>query len=177
MPRHPLPPNLTIRATQPSDAEGIAALANLPGYRWGTLRPMYQTIEETRGFLEKIAPGDVSLVAQIDSLLVGSAHLNRYQGRRAHAGGIGLGVHDAWVGHGIGKKLFGTLVEVADKWIGLRRLELTVHADNAGAIALYRQFGFEVEGTFRAYALRDGVLVNTLAMGRLAAAAEVQASS
>ena len=38
------------------------------------------------------------------------------------------------------------------------RIELTVYTDNAAAIALYRKFGFEIEGTHRAYALRDGRL-------------------
>ena len=47
------------------------------------------------------------------------------------------------------------------------RLELTVYVDNARAIALYRKFGFEVEGTHRAYALRDGAYVDALCMARL----------
>ena len=93
-------------------------------------------------------------------------------GRRSHAGSIGLGVHDDWVSNRIGHPLFAALVDVADKWLGLRRLELTVHADNANAIALYQQFGFVEEGLFRAYALRDGVLVDTLAMGRVVAGRE-----
>ena len=42
-----------------------------------------------------------------------------------------------------------------------------VYADNERAIALYRKFGFEAEGTHRAYALRDGRYVDALAMARL----------
>ena len=40
-------------------------------------------------------------------------------------------------------------------------------ADNDAAIALYRKFGFEIEGTHRAYALRDGAYVDVHAMSRL----------
>jgi RimJ/RimL family protein N-acetyltransferase len=37
----------------------------------------------------------------------------------------------------------------------LRRIELTVHADNAPAIALYRSTGFKQEGE-----MRDAVLID-----------------
>jgi putative acetyltransferase len=47
------------------------------------------------------------------------------------------------------------------------RIELTVYTDNHRAIKLYQKFGFQEEGVRRAYALRDGVYVDALAMGRL----------
>jgi hypothetical protein len=56
---------------------------------------------------------------------------------------------------------------MADRWLGLRRLELTCYVDNTPALALYRRFGFEVEGTHRAYALRDGRYVDAYSMARL----------
>ena len=59
------------------------------------------------------------------------------------------------------------LTEQADRWLGLRRIELTVWTDNAAAIALYERFGFEREGLHRAFALRDGEYVDALAMARL----------
>jgi putative acetyltransferase len=49
------------------------------------------------------------------------------------------------------------------------RIELTVFADNAGAVALYKRFGFEIEGTHRAYALRDGAYADTFSMARIKA--------
>ena len=61
----------------------------------------------------------------------------------------------------------GTLVDVADNWLNLRRLELTVYVDNEPAIRLYKKFGFEIEGTRRADAFRDGVYVDSYAMARL----------
>ncbi len=51
--------------------------------------------------------------------------------------------------------------------MNLRRVELTVYADNQAAIGLYRKFGFETEGQLRDYAVRDGGYVDVLSMARL----------
>ena len=59
------------------------------------------------------------------------------------------------------------LCDYADGWAQILRIELGVYTDNAPAIALYRAFGFEIEGTHRAYALRDGVYVDAHCMARL----------
>jgi putative acetyltransferase len=78
-----------------------------------------------------------------------------------------MAVHDAFAGRGAGSALMAALLDVADRWLGLRRIELTVYADNSRAIALYERFGFEREGLHKAFALRDGVFVDALAMARL----------
>lgn len=59
------------------------------------------------------------------------------------------------------------LVELADKWLILRRLELEVMVDNEAALSLYRMFGFEVEGRKRQAIFRGGKFVNTFVMARL----------
>jgi putative acetyltransferase len=87
--------------------------------------------------------------------------------RRAHVGELGLAVHDGWQGRGIGTALVRAAVGLADRWLNLRRLELTVFADNERAVRLYKKFGFEVEGLLRRYALRDGVYVDAYVMARL----------
>ena len=73
----------------------------------------------------------------------------------------------AWQGQGVGSQLLGAALEVADNWMNLHRVELTVYVDNEPAQALYRKFGFETEGRLRDYAVRDGVLVDALSMARL----------
>jgi L-phenylalanine/L-methionine N-acetyltransferase len=87
--------------------------------------------------------------------------------QRRHAAGIGLAVARHAQGQGVGTALMSAIVDWADRWAQLLRLELTVYPDNAAAIALYRKFGFELEGTHRAYAIRDGVYIDALAMARL----------
>jgi putative acetyltransferase len=63
--------------------------------------------------------------------------------------------------------LMAALCDYADRWVGVLRIELTVYTDNAMAIRLYRKFGFELEGTAKGYALRDGTYVDAHAMARL----------
>ena len=63
--------------------------------------------------------------------------------------------------------LMRAMLDWADNWAGVLRIELQVFTDNAAAIALYQRHGFVVEGTLRGYALRDGVLADVHAMGRL----------
>ncbi len=161
------PSGLLVRAVQPKDAEAVTELVNLPGYRWGTLRLPFHTPDEVKGWIERAAPGSVGLVALVDGQMVGNAGLDRLVGRRAHAGRIGMGVHDSWVGRGIGKALLAALVDTADNWIGLLRLELTVWTDNEPALALYRRFGFAVEGTHFSYGFRNGCYADAHAMARI----------
>lgn len=58
-------------------------------------------------------------------------------------------------------------LDLADNWLGLTRVELTVWADNQAALALYRKAGFVEEGVARDYGLRHGVLVDALYMARV----------
>ena len=58
-------------------------------------------------------------------------------------------------------------VDMSDKWLALRRLELEVYTDNLPAINLYRKFGFVIEGTMRQYAFRDGGWVDAHVMARI----------
>jgi L-phenylalanine/L-methionine N-acetyltransferase len=160
------PAGLTLRAARPEDAGAIADLINLPGYRRGTLRLPFDAPQEVRAWLERASPGSRHVLAIIDGEVVGNAGLDRLTGRRAHVGTIGMGVHDAWTGRGIGRALLTTLLETADQWLDLRRLELTVYTDNAPAMALYRRSGFVIEGTHRAYAFRNGYYVDAHTMAR-----------
>ena len=63
--------------------------------------------------------------------------------------------------------LLRAALDLADNWLNLSRIELTVYVDNDRAIRLYERTGFQVEGRHARYAFRDGVMVDTLAMARL----------
>jgi putative acetyltransferase len=81
--------------------------------------------------------------------------------------GVGMTVHDNFQGQGVGTALLAAILDLADNWLGLRRIELHVYTDNAPAIHLYQKFGFEIEGTARHYAFRAGEYADAYAMARL----------
>lgn len=147
---------------------GLSALYNDPAVARQVLQMPYQAPELWRKRLVLDDERRVTLMAMHQDQVVGGASLEQYpRVRRSQCGSIGMGVAVAWQGRGVGSRLLAELLEVADNWMGLRRVELTVYTDNAPAIALYRKFGFEVEGTLREFALRDGVYADVLSMARL----------
>ena len=159
--------DIFIRAVEPEDAPGVTTLMNLPGYRWGTMRLPYQSVSTTRQKMSTSGPNFVCLVATSKEEIVGMASLTRFEGRRSHVGAVGMGVHDAYVGNGLGSRLLTSLLDVADDWWALRRIELTVNADNGRAIGLYERMGFEREGVLRDYAFRGGAFIDAVSMVRL----------
>jgi L-phenylalanine/L-methionine N-acetyltransferase len=163
----PLAAGLIIRAREPSDWQEIAALTELPKVRWGTLRLPFTSKEQWRKLMENPSEERIGIVAVLDGRIIGSAGIQQYKGRRRHTGEVGMSVHDDFHRRGIGSALTAALVDVADNWLDLKRLELTVYVDNEPAIRLYQKFGFEVEGTRRRDAFRDGKYVDSFSMARL----------
>ena len=161
------PSAITIRAREPSDWQEFADLLALPKVRWGTLRLPFTSREQWRKAMESPVEGRTDIVAVLDGRIVGHAGLLQGKGRRSHAGELFMSVHDEHCGRGIGTALLTALVDAADNWLNLKRLELTVYVDNEPAIRLYKKFGFEVEGTRRADAFRDGKFVDSLMMARV----------
>ena len=148
-------------------AEGLAALYGDPVVARQVLQLPYQTAEQWRQRQSGEREGRVALVALQQERVVGSASLEQQPRiRRQHCGALGMGVARDCQGQGIGSQLLAALLDLADNWMNLQRVELTVFSDNEPALALYRKFGFEEEGLLRRYALRDGVFVDCYSMAR-----------
>ena len=160
---------LKIRRAEPDDYEQVCEMFESAKVYEGTLQVPYPSREYWRKRISENTDSVHRLVAIIDEQVVGMVDVTTFPNRprRKHVGAIGICVHADWQGKGLGKELMGALIDLADNWLNLTRLELQVYADNGAAIHLYERFGFEVEGTMRQHAFRDGRYVDSKMMGRL----------
>ncbi|HEX7169574.1 MAG TPA: GNAT family N-acetyltransferase [Rubrobacter sp.] len=159
-----------IRRTEPDDYEALQRIFSGPRVIAGTLQLPLPSGEMWRQRLADPPEGMFSLVACAEDEVIGeiSLHTTPTRWRMRHVGSIGMAVHDDWQGRGVGTALMEAALDLADNWLNLTRVELTVYVDNAPAIALYEKFGFEVEGTHRHFAFRDGEYVDGYSMARIA---------
>lgn len=162
---------IIIRRAEVSDVDALHTIFSQPRVIWGTLHLPFISRELWHHRLANPTAGVTHLVACVDGVPVGQCHLQTFdtRPRRKHAGEIGMAVHDDWQGKGIGSALMTAILDMADNWFNLLRVELDVFADNEPAVRLYKKFGFTVEGTAKKYAFRDGEYVDILHMARLKA--------
>ena len=160
---------ITIRALEPADAPEVSALAGAHGTFESTLQLPDMPVASRLEGLQKVEPLSCRLVAVAEGRVIASAglHTAGTSLRRAHVRMLGIGIAPGFQGRGVGRMLITRLLDWADNWAGVLRIELTVHADNDRAMALYRSMGFEDEGRHRAYAIKDGRYVDALCMARL----------
>jgi len=160
---------VVVRRAEPDDFEAFWRTFKGESVYSGTLQEPLPSREAWRKRLAEPVEGDYLLVACINGEVVGNAglHQSSKRPRRAHAMWVGMTVREDLQGKGVGTALMQALVDLADGWLNVFRLELTVFVDNKRAIALYRKFGFEIEGTHKAYALRAGEYVDAHFMARI----------
>lgn len=158
--------NISIRAMVADDHERVNAIYNQRQVALMTLQlPLMSAPERVSRWVSSDLQRN--LVAEVDGVVVANGGLTLYTRRRAHVGSIGMGVDEAYQRQGVGSALLAALIDLADNWYNLRRLELEVYTDNERAIRLYERAGFVTEGRHRAYAYRDGAWADVFSMARL----------
>lgn len=171
---------ITIRHSEPTDLNQIKALYAEPSSYAGTLQLPYPRDSLWQQRLTTEDKNHFSLVALMDvddslanspvssTIIVGqlSLHVNDRH-RRKHVADIGMAVSEHHRGKGIGSALVQAAIDLATKWLAITRIELEVYTDNEAAIALYKKHHFEIEGTAKNHAFRDGKLVDSHYMARL----------
>ncbi len=160
---------ITIRAAEPSDYAAVCEVMSQPVAQANTLQLPMASLEMWKTRLAEFPAGSHMLVAVVDGKVVGNLGLHpaAKQVRRRHVGAIGMAVHDTYQGKGVGSALMAAALDLADNWLQYSRLELEVYVDNKAGIALYKKFGFVVEGTHPNDSFRNGEFVDCLSMGRL----------
>ena len=161
---------ILIRRSEPNDAAAVRDIyAGIVAYS-GTLQLPYPSIEIWQKRLTDVPAHAHSLVAEVNGEIVGNVGLEVCTSvRRRHVGTFGIGVKDECQGQGIGSALLEAVINLADNWLNLKRLELTVYTDNQAAVHLYKKYGFVIEGTSPAFAFRNGGYVDAYQMGRVVA--------
>ncbi len=160
---------VTIRAFEMKDWEDVAELFLAPKCQWQTLQMPYQSRDDIKKKLENPPQNFHRLVAELNDRqkVVGLIGLHTNDRRRAHVGELGMFVHDDYQNQGVGFQLLQALLDFADKWLNLKRIELTVFVDNSGAIHLYEKCSFVIEGTHKRYAFREGEYIDAHSMARV----------
>ena len=108
------------------------------------------------------------VAVESDGELLGHLAINSTpKPRLKHSASFGIAVAKTSRGKGVGRFLMEYLLSYCDEQLNLTRLELEVHANNIAALALYKSFGFEVEGTKRKAVLVEDDLIDIVIMSRV----------
>lgn len=157
---------VTIRPVRVDDAEAIWRITQQEGVIETILALPSDRLEQRRERLAALGPDEHWFVAEAEGAAVGLAGLSVGAGRLRHSGHIFLFVARERQGQGVGTRLLETLLDVADRWLLLRRVELTVFAENERACQLYERLGFEREGLRKLSVISQGEIKDEWLMAR-----------
>jgi len=161
---------IVVRHVTPDDAAALHRIYSQPDTQASTLHLPHSSLQMWQTRLATPQPDAYLLVACIDEEVVGQCALHvETRPRRRHVASLGMGVDERYRQRGAGTALMREMVSLCDSWLQVSRMELTVFVDNGPAIALYQRFGFEIEGTAKGFAMRQGELIDAHYMARVKA--------
>ncbi len=140
-----------------------------------SLARLFAAVAEERDGIAAEPPVDIALRAvafKLDATIVATAANEIIGGIWVDGpyfgfGEIGMLVARDWRGRGVGSALVAASIDWSRE-NGLHKLSLSVFPQNKAALALYRKFGFEVEGRRRRQIRREnGELWDLIDMGLL----------
>mgnify|MGYP000873398179 CR=1 FL=1 len=166
---------LHIREAEPGDAAELVTFLNRVSLetdftsldREGILL----TDAEMELFLDKQARSEnqITLLALLNDEIAGLVNITADQRKRVrHIGDLFIVIGQKYWNNGLGSLLLEEVVEWTQASGILRRLQLTVQTRNQGAVHLYQQHGFVIEGRQeRGAYIEEGKFIDVYLMGRL----------
>ncbi len=161
----------TIRPIRIEDASDINEMYTMDGVRENLLGLFSERISRSEEVIKSLDQNQNLMVAETVQngvkKVVGSVSLSVSQTPRTrHTASLGIMVHKNYQGKGIGTALLEKILDLADNWLMLVRVELTVFTDNDTAVSLYKTHGFQIEGTKKYAAVRNGKYDDEYLMAR-----------
>lgn len=167
-PTKPRPDNIVIRPFAATDVPAFYETMTHPGVSRTTLQLPASELQEYQNRITPKSPTGHRLAAAVDGKMVGNISIfTSTNPRMAHSAGLGMSVHPDYWGMGVGSMLMEAILDIADNWLNLKRVELDVNIDNPAGVRLYQKFGFVIEGTKRFHNFGDGRWVDSYFMGRI----------
>ncbi len=160
-----------IRALEPTDIRDVNEIRAMRGVMETIPTLFSEPLSHTEAVIRSFGSNDHMLAAEVDTdgvlkvAALGGLHVAPKH-RMRHSADISLIVHTDYQNMGIGRAILTQLLELADKWLLLKRVELEVAAENSRAIHLYEALGFEREGLKKYATITDGKLTDIVIMGR-----------
>lgn len=157
-----------IRALRSDDLRAVHALYTNPALLTATGRLPTLQLDEVRKELCAVPRNNHIFVAEYEREIIGMVHLQQYTVRRSHSGVIRtLVVDPVWQGRGAGEALLRAALDLAERWLGLKRLEIAVPCTAGPAQALCAKLGFTQEAVWKAELVEKGRLIDAFLMGRV----------
>lgn len=163
--------NLLIRSVRLEDASAINEIRRMDGVRENTLGLFSERVSRSEEFIKGLTENEHLLVGEVEKngmkMVVGLVGLNINRNPRLrHSASLGIMVHADYHGKGIGTALLNKILDLADNWLMLTRVELTAFVENEGAVKLYKSLGFEIEGIKKYSAIKNGNYADEYLMAR-----------
>jgi len=164
---------IQVRAIELNDAQGINQLRRMSGVFENILSLPSERVVQSELAISELNENSHEFVATVKSLsgeelVVGQVSLNIFSSPRLrHSATLDIMIHRDYQGKGVGKKLMETVLDLADNWLLLVRVELSVFANNEAAVNLYKSFGFEIEGIMKKSSIYRGGYIDEYMMSRI----------
>lgn len=160
--------NIVIRHCEKVDIAAVKALYEQPSCFAATTELPHSSQEKWDKQFADRPNNFYSLVAVENNKVIGEIAMQAYDTpRRKHAATIGMAISEDYHGQGVGSKLLAAIIDLANNWLAITRIELEVYTDNTAAIALYKKHGFTIEGTANSFAFRNGTYVDAHLMAKV----------